>query len=378
MTGWKFNNPVKIIFGCGAVDKIKDFIGPGRAILFTTSGSSKRGLVDNIKNSMGNLFAGVYDGVKSNPTFDDIKDAYLAVCKCKFDSIIAVGGGSAIDTAKSVAAMIGLKDENFLEAHLKKGISIPDSFSPLPIVAVPTTAGTGSEVTCWGTVWDMNEKRKYSISHDLLYPKVAILDPVLTVSLPQKETLYCGLDALSHAMEAIWNRNCNPVSDALAKEAISLVHTFLPPLKNDLNNIELREKLLRAGLLAGLSFSNTKTALAHAISYPLTSVFGLPHGLACSLPLIQIIKYIGDNFPQRTQIISSAMACSNDAKTVVEKLETFFNDIGVSPGLTNYGIRKEEILELFPEYYRDTGRTVNFIAETSKDDIIGLIRNMIN
>ncbi len=160
----------------------------------------------------------------------------------------------------------------------------------LPLIAVPTTAGTGSEVTPWATLWDRSSDapKKYSLHVDETWPEAALVDPALTRSAPAGVTRNSALDALSHALESIWNVNHNPVSDALAVAAARGVIATLPALLAAADAEDQRIAMSRASLMAGLAFSNTRTALAHSVSYEMTLRHGLPHGLACSftLPLV--------------------------------------------------------------------------------------------
>ena len=202
---------------------------------------------------------------------------------------MALGGGSVIDAAKVLAAAAG--DFDRVRRFLETGMGA-DALGRTPIIAVPTTAGTGSEVTCWATVWDTEAKKKYSLARDALYPETALVDPLLTLGLPRGITISTGLDALSHALESIWNVNANPVSTSLAEVAAREVMDALPLLARDLGNAELRPRLARASLFAGLAFSNTRTALAHALSYHLTLHHGVPHGIACSFSLPMVMRAV--------------------------------------------------------------------------------------
>ena len=372
MTEWRYHNPVDIHFGSGIIDNLPDVVS-GKTVLVTTPGTTKRGLSRKISKLLGVSLVGLFDKVESNPTFETVMAAYRELKEVDYDFIIAVGGGSAIDTAKAVAAINASDSENWIHEHLKRGNQFPQTFNPKPIIAIPTAAGTGSEVTMWATVWDMGEKKKYSISHPSLYPERAILDPELTLTLPEKETVYSGLDALSHAMESIWNKNCNPVSDIFALKAISLVHDYLPELKNDLTNLDLRSSLLRASLFAGLAFSNTKTALAHSISYPLTAHLGIPHGLACALPLPHLLKYNGNEFAERINIMANPLRSEADIDIMSSEIIRIFRLLKIPMSLNEYQITQAQF-DLIIESAITPGRADNNIVEVNEDDIINIVR----
>ena len=372
---WQYHNPVEIRFGRGIFKNLPDFVGSHKAVLITTPGFTKRGKSESLKYALGDSLVAIFDGVRPNPTFSSVRKAYKNLKAFKYELIIALGGGSTIDTAKAVAAIEASGNEDWIEDHLKRSVPFPESFNPKPIIAIPTTAGTGSEATMWATVWDMYEKKKYSLSHLSLYPKKAILDPELTLTLPEKETLYSGLDALSHAMEAIWNRNHNLVSDSFALKAISLVHDNLPELRHDLSTLDLRIRLLRASLFVGLAFSNTKTGLAHSISYPLTAHFGLPHGLACALPLPHLLRFNGDKAPERIKIMANALRAHATIESMKESINRLLKGIGVSSHLADYGILARDVQKI-ADLSIVHERADNNIANIDKAELIALLNGL--
>lgn len=369
---WQYHNPVEIIFGVGKLSCLHSSVGNRNVVVISDPYFAKIGGRDDLRKLLGSSLVATFDGVQPNPTFSSSKRAFQKIKQFKYDIIIALGGGSSIDTAKAVAAIGASGHEAWIEDHLKRGAPFPQPFNPKPIITIPTTAGTGSEVTMWATIWDMDEKKKYSISHTSLYPQKAILDPELTLSLPEKESVYSGLDALSHAMEAIWNKNHNPVSDIFALKAISFVHDYLPELRKDLTNLDLRTRLLRASLFAGLAFSNTKTALAHSISYPLTAYFGLPHGLACALPLPHILRFNGKRASERIGIMAEALGTDQTSESMASEIMRLFQHLGISPHLTDYGIDSSG-RELILKSAVTPGRADNNIVDFNQADLTELI-----
>ena len=177
-----------------------------------------------------------------------------------------------MDSAKVIAAF---KDNKDLLTDFVKRNKLPVINDPIDLITVPTTSGSSSELTCWATIWDKESKKKFSLSHTKLYPKKAIIDPTLLLNKPKQLTISTGLDALSHSMESIWNINANPVSASHAIQASKLVLENLPLLSKDLTNVKLRSNIARACVHAGLAFSNTKTAIAHNLSYPITLNYGI-------------------------------------------------------------------------------------------------------
>jgi alcohol dehydrogenase len=373
---WRYHNPVEIIFGENYATSLRAHVADRSAVLITTPGSAKRGIVDSIRHQLESLLVGVLDIVHGYPTFDTIRDTHEKIAAYDFDIVIALGGGSAIDTAKLVAASETSDSADWLSKHLKDGQDFPEPFLPRPIIAVPTTAGTGSEVTQWATIWDFDEKKKYSMSHSSLYPMTAILDPSLTLTLSEQETLNGGLDALSHAMEAIWNKNHNPISDAFALDAIRTIIENLPLLKNDLQNIDLRTTLLCASLCAGMAFSNTKTALAHSISYPLTAHLDLPHGLACALPLPLLIDYNGTHDFERIKKLAEPLRTGPTLKAMQERMYSFITELGISSKLRDYGADDGKAA-LIAESAYSPERADNNIRPVSRDDLANIIQKLL-
>jgi len=321
-------NPVRIVFDEDRSEGISTFLDGRTACVVTTPGSARRGIVDQ-------LFQGpsaapqVFTGVHPNPTIESIVNGAEAVMRERPEVLVAIGGGSAMDTAKGIAALSSIGDNRgWLGDHLRNGAPFPDDFTPLPIIAVPTTAGTGSEVTMWATVWDEMTGTKYSLSHPALYAEVALLIPELTLSMSPDLTLITGLDALSHCLESMWNRKANAQSDGFASAGIQKILRSLPRVLEAPDDLIERREMQHAALLGGLAISSTATALAHSMSYPLTSRLGMPHGLACSFTLPSLMRFNADSSPERMQVIADAIG-TNNVSDAADVLEARFSEWGV-------------------------------------------------
>jgi len=270
--------------------------------------------------------------VNPNPTFSDLVN--LAGRMPSVSHVVALGGGSVIDAAKGVLAMNELaNDREAMLKHLRDGAPLPPEINPRPLIAIPTTSGSGSEVTQWGTIWS-NDGIKYSVTDAKLYPRHAILDPSLCVSMPSDLTLATALDALSHAMESVWNVRHTPITDGLAAQAIQLVWGNLETAMSAPENLPARRSLQTAAVLAGLAISKTQTALAHSISYPFTAQFNIPHGLACSFTLPEIARFNGEHDPARLEPIARSLSCTTG--DVAEVLEKWLISLGVGKLLLSY------------------------------------------
>ena len=343
---WRYRNPVDVRFGAGVFETLGSAVAGRAYCLVTYDDANGGGVFAELTRrvvALAGAPAVTVCNIGPNPDFTDLADSCrtYATSARPVEAIVALGGGSVMDAAKVLAAASG--DFERVRRHLLTGDGGND-LGRTPIIAVPTTAGTGSEVTSWATVWDTEAMKKYSLSRDTLHPEVALVDPLLTTGLPQPVTISTGLDALSHALESIWNVNANPVSGALAEVAAREVIDALPLLADDLGNAALRTRLARASLFAGLAFSNTRTALAHALSYHLTLHHGVPHGIACSFSLPMVMRAVAGCDPTCDAALRRIFG--PDLAAGAARLESFLKKLGVSPDATTHGIAARDWAEL--------------------------------
>lgn len=331
---WGYSNPVRIEFGAGAAGRLGRLIGGRRWALVTYDMPVFREIGERIRAEAGPPTI-IIDNIVTNPDVRDLAHSCreFASAPSRPEVIVALGGGSIIDAAKVVSASQG-QFARVMDA-LTGGASL-DASTFTPIIAVPSTAGTGSEVTSWATVWDQASGNKYSLAHRSLYPEVAVVDPALTLGAPHGLTLATGLDALSHALESIWNVSANPISSNFAVAAAREILDVLPKLVKDLGNAELRERQARAALMAGLAFSNTKTALAHNISYDITLQAGTVHGIACSFSLPTVMRWSLGHSAACDATLRRILG--DDLAAGAEKLTAFLEGLGVSTSPTSYGL----------------------------------------
>lgn len=350
-----FYNPVQIEFGRGSIDFLARFIKGRKALLVTSQGFVKRGVVSRLTGEHTEITA-VVDAIQPNPTIEQMLMVRESLDYSSFEVIIALGGGSVIDAAKAIAPYSGDTEFNFLTA-LTEGL--PENVAVKPIIALPTTAGTGSEVTMWGTIWDDVNRKKYSIADCKLYCEAALLDVNLHVTIPRDLTIQTCLDALSHSLEALWNKNENAISDTYAISAIQIIVETLPLLVNDLDNIELREKMLLASYRAGLAFSNTQTALAHAMSYYMTLHKGIPHGIAASftLPAIIAVAMSNDHLAQKLR-----KSLGENPQQVIEHI---LDQLGVSTKCEDYKLLKGDWTNIL-QSLKSTPRANNSLVNAEK------------
>jgi len=303
-----FHSPTRVYAVSSYAETVGELIANRRWALATSHGWSQRSAIDGLRRFAGQPIA-IIDSIPQNPKVSDVLTLSAALPD-DVEVIVALGGGSVIDCAKALIGFCGLgRDRDAMMSHLREGAHLPPDFAPRALIAVPTTSGTGSEVTQWATVWG-DDQVKFSFTHPLLFPSAAVLDPTLCLSMPADVTLASGLDALSHACESIWNRNHNGVSDELAISAIKLLKINLPLAMANPGDAAVRSHMQTAALLSGLAMGTTQTALAHSISYPFTARFGMPHGFACSFTLPEVARYNAEADADRVAIAAGAFGAS--------------------------------------------------------------------
>jgi len=339
MTGatkpWEFYNPVQVVFGPGTLGRLADHVPKGRVLLVTSKGATERGLTDRLLKLLSESNVDVLDSVEPNPGLRWLETEVNRLKHSSYDSLVAAGGGSAIDSAKAVGAALVLRENgSSLREHLEASRPLPDQ-ALAPVVAVPTTAGSGSEVTPFATVWDLEKRHKHSLHSRRVFPLAAVIDPELTLELPVPTTIAAGLDALCQALESIWNRHANPITLELARRAASLALSALPEAVREPRSLIHRTRMMEASLLAGLAISHTRTALAHSISYPITARWGVPHGLACGFTLPSLLNYNAKSDDGRL-IETARLLGFPDLAGLEAGLRQLLDDLNVPAYLRNY------------------------------------------
>ena len=358
-----FFNPVNVIKSNNWLFDLKNKIidlNISKPIIVTSSGNFKRLKLENHFN-----IKSIYRYNGSNPTFND-SEKIIEFCEGKeFNGVIAIGGGSPMDLAKLAMAYLSIGESN-----IKKLIEYKDNYPlTIPSIFIPTTHGTGSEVTMWGTIWNMTEKKKYSISHPSLYPDIAILDGHLTLKLPIDISIITVLDALSHSFEAIWNKNANDVSTSYAIDAIVIILNNIEKLKSNPSNLDVRNNLLIASSYAGLAFSNTKTAAAHSISYPLTMYYGIPHGVAASISLLPLLDINRNSIEEQLGTLLDFLNMTYDE---LKGIMLSIPDSIIPFKLNQWGIPRDKI-PIIVEKSFTKGRMENNIVNLNFNDVLQII-----
>ena len=371
---WNYLSPTKVVFGRNSFQTLKKIVlsqNIVKNILLVTGKSNmkKYGYVDQVHKMLYNWSIYHFDKTPPDPTPEAVEEALQFARPRKIELIIAMGGGSALDMGKVLAIL--LKNNGSLEEYLegKRNIEKPG----VPLVAIPSTAGTASEVTCWATLWGKEKKKKYSLTHQWMFPKFSIADPMLTVNMPPQLTAHTGMDALTHAIEAAWSKNAQPISDVFALRAIKLNRQNLKCAYDHPKDLEARTNMALASLLAGLAFNNTKTAACHSLSYPMTLNFGIPHGLAVSITLKEVIKYNYQALPKKVMQIVEEFGCSS-VEEFSEALSELMLSLGLPIRLRDLNLKEKDIELLLVEGV-NPDRMGNNPINLSSEDIRTILIN---
>ena len=365
-TTWNFNTAGQIVFGRGAVEQVGDItsrIGARRVLIVSDKALVEAGLVQRVRDPLeqAGIAVDIFDGGAPEPPLHAVNDTVALARDVDADLLMGVGGGSNMDIAKAASAVLahGGAVKDYAGDQVVPGPCFP-------LILIPTTAGTGSEVTAAAVLNDTDAGAKFSILSNHLRPQTAIVDPLLTVSCPTKVTAASGIDALSHAVEAFTAidnetfplppgertiyQGRHPLGEVLAERAIGLIGTFLRRAVTDGNDLEAREGMSLAATLAGMSFSNIGVAVVHALEYPLNDTVHTPHGLGCGLFLPYVMRF---NAPARlSQMATIAQLLGEDltglppedaalrAAAAVDQLNA---DIGIPAHMQAVGITEDQI-----------------------------------
>lgn len=350
----QFLVPPVLITGSGSSEKVGEEtkkLGVKKVLLVTDAVMTKMGILEPIKKSLveQGIQVVLFDGVNTEPTVDYVTQGVELFKQNNCEALVAVGGGSPIDTAKAISVMA--TNPGSIEQY--KGLhNIPKK--GFPVVAIPTTAGTGSEVTIFTIITDTRTDVKMLIGSVHCLPQVAIVDPLLTLSCPRGLTAAVGIDALTHAVEAYVSLKAQPMSDIFALSAIELISGNLRQAWANGQNVEAREKVMLGALQAGIAFSNASVALVHGMSRPIGAYFHVPHGASNAALLGVVTEFSLMGNPERYAHIAAAMGEDVEglgpmeaAQVAAEAIEDLIRDIQI-PSLKALGVDKKKLQELAP------------------------------
>ncbi len=375
---FSFELPTRIEYGVGVISKLGDelrLLKAQKVAIITDPGIIKAGLLDKITSILKEekLLYNVFDGVDPNPKDRNVERGAQVVRSFGADAMVAIGGGSVIDCAKAIGVLVshdGMRIKDFEgKTAVKKQI--------LPFIAIPTTAGTGSEVTFSAVITDTENNYKMTVRSPFMAAKVALLDPKLTVTVPPHITASTGMDALTHAIEAYTVKVSEPVSDALALYAIELISNNLVNAVKNGEDIEARACMLVGSLLAGIAFSHSDVGSVHCMAEALGGVYDAPHGICNAVLLPYVMEYNVEFCLEKYSRIAQAMGevfytIEEGAMKAVERVKELAVDVGL-PSFKSLGV-KEEDLEKLADMAAKNISTESNPREMTKEDYLTLFR----
>ncbi|RXI40858.1 alcohol dehydrogenase [Clostridium tetani] len=380
---YKINIPGNIIYGKNALKESSKNIKElgGKALIVTDKimveiGNVKK--VSEVLDDIGIKYE-IYDGINSEPTDVMVDKGIEIYNNSHCDFLIAIGGGSPIDTSKAIGAMV----TNLGNINDYMGKIIENA--PPSIVAIPTTAGTGSEATEFTIISNTKDNIKMLLKGKSLIPTLAIVDPQFSITVPQNITAATGIDALTHAIESYTSKHANSFSDTFALSAVKRIFNNLIKAYKDGKNFEARNEMALGALEAGIAFNNSSVTIVHGMSRPIGALFKVPHGLSNAVLLPKCLEFAIQGEEKRFADIAKAIGICNEqisnkeaAEKLVKEIESLCKDINI-PTLEEYGIEKNEFYEEINKMAEDalnSGSPANTRRQPTKEDIVNIYRQL--
>ncbi len=354
---FEFYLPVEIVFGVSSLERVGNIAKRFgyKALIVTGRKSSKENgslykVIESLKKN-GAEEVLVFDHIEPNPTDKSVNLASEIVVKEKVDFIVGLGGGSSLDSAKAVSIVSSNEGYAWDYVNYPEGPRLIP-FLNRPVICIPTTAGTGSEVNRYSVLSNPIRKEKLVLSHSLNYPKVAIVDPSLTVSMDRKLTAITGIDALMHALESLTNRVENAFADELAMRAIELIKGWLPVALEEPENLTARTYMSYAAMLAGIAIDKKRVALIHGMEHPVSAHYPkVAHGEGLAALGVAITEFNYRGNPSKYSLFARLMGYEEKPHMAVRALEDFLDRVGLRVSLRDLGVEREKIERLTEDVY---------------------------
>lgn len=378
-----FLMPRYIFTGEGALDKAGDKIKSlgSKALIITDDVMVKLGSINNVTNLLekNNVKFSVYHEVNGEPTDIMVDNGIKKYKEENCDFLIALGGGSPIDTMKAIGAMI--TNPGSINDYLGKVI---EKETP-PLVAIPTTAGTGSEATQFTIITDTKKNIKMLLKGPYLIPTVAVVDPIFTMTSPKSVTSATGLDALTHAIESYTSKLAQPMSEIFSISAVKKIFNNLHEAYNNGSNVEARTEMSIAALQAGIAFNNSSVTIVHGMSRPIGAIFHVPHGLSNAMLLTDCLKFALSGAPDKFCDLAKIVGIYKDGMSDMEAGQTFIDGVGKLCSdlhvqtLEEFGADRTKFfnsLDKMAGDALDSGSPQNTRREVKKEDIINIYKGL--
>lgn len=376
---FEFSVKSNLIFGCGSADKLPELIqgyGLKKVMLIYDLGVKAAGISEKIMEQVEKSQAAyvIFDEVISNPTNEIVEKATAAAKTAGVDGFIATGGGSSIDLAKAVNVL--MTNPGTIGDYA--GINMVKK-SCLPLIAIPTTAGTSSEITNVCALIDAEKVRKYVVIDANLTPSSVIADPEFTRTMPAGVTAATGMDAITHAIESYVSNMASPLTEYHALKGLEILYKNLPAAVKDGNDMKAREQMMLGCIITGFSFSNANLGLVHGIAHTLSAHFGLAHGMANAAVLPYVVEYNAESCPKKTAKLAEAIGLTpcgdpdKDKKQFSEALRKLTRIVGIQT-LSEQGIQEKDLEMLAKDVMEEPVLAFNPRQEITEEDVLAILR----
>ena len=380
--GYEFLGPRKIVGGENSITSVPNEVRSLKGmkpLIVTDPGIAEAGLLKRLTSLLDDekIPYGIFSEVEPDPGFAIVEKGRRVFVEGQYDILIALGGGSSIDAAKIISGLA--TNEGTVKDYLGTVVFKND---PVSVIAIPTTAGTGSEVTQTAMVTDQDQKLKLSIRSPQLFPKTAILDPTLLHSLSPQAIAYTGMDAFTHAVESFLSLRSNLITQQLSLSAVRFIYPSLIPFKENPKNTDLAFKMLHGSCLAGIAFTNGGLGAVHALAYPIGSYYHIPHGLACALFLGRVLRENKDAALEKYGVLLEALgitpqglSAERNAEKLIEAVDAFMKKAEIPTSLSALGIKHE----VQPMMIEDAMKSIAWRAIPKKfdrDKVIELLKSV--
>jgi len=377
---FSYELPTKIEFGVGISERVAERVeecGGSKVLFVVDPGVLVAGVADKVTDALESAAMPyvLFSDIEPEPEARSIVEGVALARSEGCDAVVGIGGGSALDSAKAIAVM--LKNEGHIRDYAGQNL-VPNP--GVPMIALPTTAGTGSEVTIWSVISEKEKKAKYGVGSPYMTATVAMCDPELTLTLPPHLTASTGMDALAHALESYVNKTTQPISEALSIRAMELIAKSLRTAVAAGENLQTRSDMLLASLAAALAMNPTRLGLAHALVMPIGANYKIPHSVGVAILLPEVIRYnlignlqkfvtIARIFGENTEGLSQRDA----AELSVKAIRRLSEDVGIPDGLARYGVEEERLHDL-AKAGMATGNVPVNPREPTVEDLVGIMR----
>lgn len=377
MNSFSFTIPQNIVVGAGSLKRLPELaknLKKSKAYIISGPHLEKIGMVDKCREALkaAGIESDAFTQTEGNPSTDTVAKAANGFKSSKADFIVAFGGGSPLDVAKAVA-VIASYGGNITDYEGGGKVLEP----VVPMIAIPTTAGTGSEVTAFSVITDHSRNYKLTVVSNYLLPAYAILDPELITTVPKSTAAACGIDAMVHALEAFISKAASPFSDLFAKEALRLIGTSIRDYVSDRSNLAACESMLIGSLFAGIAFSHARLGDVHAMSHPVSAYFDVAHGVANAVLLPTVVDYNMTYANEKYKYIYDCICekpLSDDTFTpemLAAEIRVLNDELGIPSSLSEVGVDSS----LFDKMADDAMKSGNILVNprpTTKKDILAL------